>query len=177
MVLRPSLPPPALRLGKANPSTSGSGRSGFALHTVTGLHRPELHHYYGVICTSPHHCLGLRLEALTALSMSTGVRLPRLLQPASCTIDVLKHRQYSLTEYRLCAYLHAYPSLPPNQVRFGSVPSGFPSGFLQTPPGWAQLPGLASLVLPRSGDSLLSGWTSFLRLRREPHGARRLLFL
>ena len=46
---RPSLPAPAYA-SAGTPAPPARGRSGFALHTVTGLHRPELHHYYGVIC-------------------------------------------------------------------------------------------------------------------------------
>jgi len=29
--------------------------SGFVLHTITGFHRPELNHYYGIICHPAMH--------------------------------------------------------------------------------------------------------------------------
>lgn len=38
------------------PRQEPPGRLGFILHTVAGLHRPKLHHYYGLIChLTPHN--------------------------------------------------------------------------------------------------------------------------
>ena len=38
-------------LATARPSIHDDrGQSGFLLHTVTGLHWPDLYHYYGIIC-------------------------------------------------------------------------------------------------------------------------------
>jgi len=49
------IPSQSIRLlTRINPRrTPPSGHSGFILHAVTRLHRPELQHYYGIICHLP----------------------------------------------------------------------------------------------------------------------------
>ena len=70
-------------LAHASPIREPHGRSGFALHTVASFHRPELHHYYGIIC----HLTPLRVLLDSSLispiraviiGCRNGIRLPRL---------------------------------------------------------------------------------------------------
>ncbi len=56
---------------------------GFTLHTVTSFHRPELQHYYGIIChlTSLQSALSFLLNLPIPQATSTyknNIRLPRL---------------------------------------------------------------------------------------------------
>jgi hypothetical protein len=66
------------------------GHLSFLLHTVTGLHRPRLQHYYGFICHLAPHMLSLSFLlsssywlpisiAFTRDARADSARLPRLL--------------------------------------------------------------------------------------------------
>jgi len=72
----PSLPAP-VNARQAPQHLRLRGRSGFALHTVTGLHRPELSILlYGRHLPPAHHCLGLRIGALTLFHRVRGQASP-----------------------------------------------------------------------------------------------------
>ncbi len=115
--------------------TSAHHRSGFVLHTVTRLHGPELHHYYGRICH-----LTLTLFSNHFLNPVSGkktprysARLPRLLHQLPARYSVLNHCVITdrVSGFALFCTLTAYAQ--PNQVclRYVHLTS---YGFLQTPP-------------------------------------------
>jgi hypothetical protein len=120
--------------------TSAHHRSGFVLHTVTRLHWPELHHYYGRI-GMPHHC-HLTLTLFSNLFLNPvsekktprySARLPRLLHQLPARYSVLNHCVITdrVSGFALFSTLTAYAQ--PNQVclRYVHLTS---YGFLQTPP-------------------------------------------
>ena len=120
--------------------TSAHHRSGFVLHTVTRLHWPELHHYYGRICH-----LTLTRFSNHFLNPVSGrktprysARLPRLLHQLPARYSVLKHCDIAdrVSGFALFCTLTAYAQ--PNQVclryvhltSYGFLPAGAP----ETPP-------------------------------------------
>ena len=73
-----------MAFGSYQPRTNKPpGHPGFTLHTVTSFHRPELQHYYGIICHLTLHrsalslLLYLPIPAYT-LTYGNNIRLPRL---------------------------------------------------------------------------------------------------
>jgi hypothetical protein len=110
------------------------GQLSFLLHAITGLLRPSLTHYYGVIChLAPTQASAFTLLLCFQLLTGLGVRLPQLLHWLPVNDLTLKHKT-GLTEYWASRYFARLPTPAlPNQVHFHCVP--FTSyGFLQTLP-------------------------------------------
>lgn len=93
------------------PADAAAGHSGFILHTITGFHRPELDHYYGIICHLTPTSLLNRFLSETSSKKKTGysARLPRLLHQLPVRNPTLKH-SIGLTEYRASRYFARLPS-------------------------------------------------------------------
>ena len=75
------IPSQSIRLlTRTNPRrTPPSGHSGFILHAVTRLHRPEFQHYYGIICHLSLHQKVLGSLLVPSFSnFEDSKRLPRL---------------------------------------------------------------------------------------------------
>ena len=162
-----------------------SRRRGFLLHTVTRFLRPQLAHYYGIIChlTSLRMSLESLLEATYrhilrfAFGRADAVRtMPGF--PSYCAGSLLAIAS-SITSCRCprigrCILLHACPDRPPNQVRLRYGP---PTSyrFLQTPP--LADDALASRILfPVDGVRSLavaSDWVCQLRWANKKPGRVR----
>ncbi len=98
------------------PPEHAESRSRFTLHTVTGIHWQELHHYYGIIChPAPLTNLEFLLES-AILHSQTILDFPRYYKnPVENAI--LNHvDQLCLTG--LSAIWDGYPLIPPKQVHF-----------------------------------------------------------
>lgn len=95
--------------------TSDSSRSGFPLHAVTRLLRPELHHYYRLIChlTSTSISSRLLMGAPCRQGLMQGFPSYHRLPVSS---PILKHAA-GLTEYRTSPYFAGLPPLP-RRIRF-----------------------------------------------------------
>lgn len=113
------------------PADFAAGHSGFILHTITGFHRPELHHYYGFIChLTPAQVLNHFLILCFQKKKPSGfdARLPRLLHRLPVRNSTLKHT-LGLTEYRALRY---FARLPTKRAESGSL-SLCTSNFLWLP--------------------------------------------
>lgn len=130
------LPPFANRVGlrfSDYPETSAQGRSGFLLHAVTRLLRPELPHYYGIIChLAPTSTLGFHLGAMCPKFRVRGQASP-VTAPAPCKITHPQTRSTSDRVSGFALFCTLTAGRPPNQVRFRYVHLAS-YGFLQTPP-------------------------------------------
>ena len=94
------------------------GQSGFPLHTITGFHRPDLTHYYGLIChLAPTRALVFTLRLCFRHLPGCGVRLPQLLYWLPVSYATLKH-VVGLTEYWASRY---FGRLPTNTAESGSL--------------------------------------------------------
>ena len=92
------------------PPNTADGQLGFTLHTITGFHRPNFTHYYGVIChLAPTPTLSLLSHRCFWLITRDGVRLPQLLCWLPVRNSTLKHKT-GLTEYRASRYFARLPS-------------------------------------------------------------------
>ena len=93
-------------------------QSGFFLHTITGFHRPDLTHYYGLIChLAPTRASAFTLRLCFRHLPGCGVRLPQLLHWLPVSYATLKH-VVGLTEYRASRY---FGRLPTNTAESGSL--------------------------------------------------------
>ena len=100
------LPEPSVELLAIDrPREQVAGQSGFTLHTLTGFHRPDLHHYYGFICHPARFTQSLELLLGIGLlrSRASHAGLPRLLFRLPVNDPIPNHKR-SLSEYRASRY-------------------------------------------------------------------------
>ena len=97
------------------PPNTADGQLGFILHTITGFHRPNFIHYYGVylvttLChLTPTPTLSRLSHRCFWLITRDGARLPQLLCWLPVRNPTLKHKT-GLTEYRASRYFARLPS-------------------------------------------------------------------
>ena len=148
--------------------------SGFTLHTIARLHRPELNNYYGFIChLAPTTPLAFTLRCCTLRFKGYSVRLPQLLHRLPARYPTLNHSM-DLTKYRASRYL---ARLPIHIAESGSLSLCTPY-FLWLPsdPAVSQQRPCHSDCLPLSqGDSGFfqpDGFASFAGQTRKPGTSR-----
>ena len=152
------------------PPNTADGQLGFTLHTITGFHRPNFTHYYGIIChLAPTSTLSFLSNKCFWLTTRHGVRLPQLLHWLPVRDSTLKHKT-GLTEYRASRY---FARLPSCLAESGSL-SLCTSNFLWLPsdPAVGQQRPCHSDYLPLSqGDSGFfqpDGFASFAGQTKKP---------